>query len=297
MCSISLYFFALYLYLRLTSSQVTPFSASTIARNSMENIELNNLVMIASNRSVLNNRRKGLHSMIDDSNEKAVSANTGPGKGRLVRIAAEAVSLSGILNIPAQSHGMVILAHGIDAAVANPHQNLIALSEALNQLSLATLQVDLFSSDERAFDQRREYFRQNIDIMQQRIVGTAQWLTENPSTDNLSIGYFGIDEVGAAALIAAAQRPDIVAAVVAAGQHADIAQSYIQRVLAPTLLLAAEKESVTTAVNQQLFSSLQSEKQSESIHGVSALFESEQALNEVTRLVGEWFARWLVTIG
>lgn len=253
--------------------------------------------MIASNRIVLDNHRKGLHTMIDDSNEKAVSADTGPGKGRLVRIAAEAVSLSGILNIPANSHGIVILAHGIEAAAENSHQNLIALSEALNQLSLATLQVDLFSSDELAFDQRTEYFRQNIDIMQQRIVGTAQWFTENPSTDKLSIGYFGIDEVGAAALIAAAQRPDMVAAVVAAGRHANLAQSYIPRVLAPTLLLAAERDSITTAANQQFFSSLQSEKQSESIHGVSAIFESEHALNEVTHLVGEWFARWLVTIG
>ncbi len=235
--------------------------------------------------------------MIDDSNEKAVFADTGPGKGRLVRIAAEAVSLSGILNIPAQAHGLVILAHGIDAAVENPHQNIIALSDALNQLSLATLQVDLFSSDERALDQRTDYFRQNIDIMQQRIVGTAQWFTENPSTDSFAIGYFGIDEVGAAALIAATERPDMVAAVVAAGQHADLAQSVISRVLAPTLLLAAEKDTATATANQQLFSSLQSEKQSEHIPGVSTIFENEQALNELTRLVGEWFARWLVTIG
>jgi dienelactone hydrolase len=235
--------------------------------------------------------------MMDDTNEKAVSADTGSGKGRLVRIAAEAVSLSGILNIPAQAHGLVILAHGIDAAVENPHQNIIALSDALNQLSLATLQVDLFSSDERAFDQHTEYFRQNLDIMQQRIVGTAQWFTENPGTDTLSIGYFGIDEVGAAALIAAAERPDMVAAVVAAGQHADLAQSYISRVLAPTLLLAAEKDTTTIATNQQLFSSLQSEKQSERIPGASAIFESDQAFNEVTRIVGDWFARWLVTVG
>ncbi len=234
--------------------------------------------------------------MIDDSNEKAVSADTGSGKGRLVRIAAEAVSLTGILNIPDHAHGLVILAHGIDAAIQNPHQNIIALAESLNKLSLATLQVDLFSSDERALDQRTDYFRQNLDIMQQRLVGTAQWFLENPSTDNLSIGYFGIDEVGAAALIAAAERPDVVAAVVAAGQHANLAQSYIPRVLAPTLLLAAEKDSATTVVNQQLFSSLQSEKQSELIHGASAIFESEQVFNEVTRLVGEWFARWLVTI-
>lgn len=234
--------------------------------------------------------------MIDDSNEKPISADAGPGKGLLVRIAAEAVSLTGILNIPAQAHGLVIFAHGIDAAVQNPHQNIIALSDALNKLSLATVQVDLFSSDERAFDQRTEYFRQNLDIMQQRIVGTAQWFAENPSTNHLSFGYFGIDEVGAAALIAAAERPDMVAAVVAAGQHTDLAQSYIPRVLAPTLLLAAEKDTTTLTTNQQLFSALQSEKQSELIHGASAIFESEQTFNEVAQLVGSWFSRWLVTI-
>ncbi|GAC1483219.1 MAG: dienelactone hydrolase family protein [Ktedonobacteraceae bacterium] len=213
-----------------------------------------------------------------------------------MRISAEAVVLSGILNIPARSHGLVILAHGIDAAVQNPHQNIIALSDALNQHALATLQVDLFSSEERELDHGTAYFRQNITIMQQRLVGTAQWFTENPSTDKLSIGYFGVDEVGAAALMAAAERPDLVAALVAAGQHTDLAQAYIPRVLSPTLLLAAENDASTLNVNQQLSSSLQSEKQAEIVHGVASIFESELALNEVARLVCDWFARWLVTI-
>ncbi|GCE19796.1 dienelactone hydrolase family protein [Dictyobacter kobayashii] len=217
-------------------------------------------------------------------------------QGQLVRIGAEAVDLNGILHVPQDARGLIILAHGIEDSQKNPHQNVIALASAFQQHGLATLQVDLFSSDELALDERTAFFRQNIDIMQQRIVGTAEWFLENPSTDNLSIGYFGMNEVGAAAIAAAASRPDVVAAVVAVGDAGDFGLDYAPRVLAPTLLLAAEGDQEAVDHHRRLLEGLQAEKQLEIVPGEASLFENQHAFDEVARLVGGWFSHWLVPI-
>ncbi|GHO83515.1 dienelactone hydrolase family protein [Dictyobacter formicarum] len=217
-------------------------------------------------------------------------------QGQLVRIGAEAIGLNGILHIPQDARGLIILAHGIEDSQKNPHQNVVALASAFQQHGLATLQLDLFSSDELALDERTAFFRQNIDIMQQRIVGAAEWFLENPSTDNLSIGYFGMNEVGAAAIAAATTRPDIAAAVVAVGDSGDLGNEYAPRVLAPTLLLAAEGDKDAVEHNRRLLDLLTSEKKLEIVPGEAALFENQHGFDEVARLVGGWFAHWLVPI-
>lgn len=218
-------------------------------------------------------------------------------QAHLIHIGAEAVELHGIFHRPLEASGLVILAHGIEDQERNPHQNIITLAEAFHQHGLATIQVDLFSSDELALDERTAFFRQNIGIMHQRLVGTAEWFQENASTDNLSIGYFGMNEVGAAALAAAATRPDLAAAVVVAGNTYNLAQAYTARVWAPTLLLAAEQDQATIRSNNAVLEQLASkDKRQEIIAGESALFVNQHSLNEVIRLAGGWFVEWLVAI-
>ncbi|GLV58937.1 DeoR family transcriptional regulator [Dictyobacter sp. S3.2.2.5] len=228
----------------------------------------------------------------NDENYRAI-ANP---QGQLVRIGAEAVDLNGILHIPQDARGLIILAHGIEDSAENPHQNVIALASAFQQHGLATLQIDLFSSDELALDERTAYFRENIDIMQQRMVGAAEWFSENASTNTLSIGYFGMNEVGAAAIAAATSRPDIAAAVVAVGDTSGLGDEYAPRVLAPTLLLAAEGDKDAVEHHRHLLDLLTGEKKLEIVPGENALFENQRGFDEVARLVGGWFAQWLVPI-
>lgn len=223
-------------------------------------------------------------------------APTPDDQGRLVRIGAEAVMLNGILHIPEEARGLVIFGHGIESETEHPHQSVLTLARAFHQHGLATLVVDLFSSDEIALDERTSFFRQNIDIMQQRLVGTAEWFLENPSTENLSVGYFGLNEVGAAALAAAVERPDVVAAVVAAGSGITLARDYVPRVLAPTLLLAAEGDHAAVQANQELGNVLQARKSIEVIAGEDSLFASEHGFAEAVRLIGGWFTQWLIPI-
>jgi putative phosphoribosyl transferase len=215
--------------------------------------------------------------------------------GRLIQVSADVVRCDGLLHIPQEAHGLVMLPHGIHEDADASHQNALALASTFYNHGLATLLVDLFSSEEQRLDRETSFFRRNVDIMQQRIIGIANWLLDNEETQDLSIGYFGAGVMGAAVVIAAAQRPDVVNAVVSAGGDAVLSQANLEYVTAPTLLIAPEKDETAVKVNQEVLTKLKVEKQAEQVAGASSVFEDERATNEVTRLAGQWFARWLST--
>ncbi len=213
---------------------------------------------------------------------------------RSVRVAAGAVDLDGLLSVPAEAHGLVILAHGIES---DEHDSPFpSIAQAFNQRKLATLQVEMFTPDELELDRLTGYFAMNVDIMQQRFTHMADWLLQNAETENFSIGYFGTGACGAAALIAAAERPDNVRTVVAAGGTLALARKYLGNILAPVLLIAAGNDGSSVQANQEALAALKGQKAFETIAGASALFTDQRGIDEVIRLAGEWFTRWLVTI-
>lgn len=216
------------------------------------------------------------------------------GNPRPVRVVAGAVDLDGLLSVPANAHGLVILAHGIESDEYDAPFPSIA--QAFNQRRLATLQVEMFTPDEQELEVLTGYFAQNVDIMQQRFVHMADWLLQNAETENFSIGYFGTDACGAAALVAAAERPDNVRTVVAAGGTLALAREHLGDILAPVLLIAAGSDRNAVQANQDALAALKGQKEFETIAGVSALFANQRSIDEVIRLAGEWFTRWLVTI-
>src|SRR5579859_6153864 len=130
------------------------------------------------------------------------NANTLGSANHLIRVGAGAVTLDGVISIPANAHGLVILPRGFESDEFRAYLTTIALS--LNQQELATLQVEMFTPEEKNLEGMTDYFGQNTDIMQQRFIAMADWLLEYEETKNLSIGYFGAGPMGAAALIAAA---------------------------------------------------------------------------------------------
>ena len=135
--------------------------------------------------------------MLEESSGASENTN------HLIRVRAGAVTLVGVLNRPADAHGLVILPRGFESDQFHSYLTTIALS--LNQQELATLQVEMFTPEEKELEAMSSYFAQNTDIMQQRFIGMADWLLENEETSNFSIGYFGAGPIGAAALIAAAE--------------------------------------------------------------------------------------------
>ena len=113
---------------------------------------------------------------------------------------------------------------------------------------------------------------------------------------HLAVGYFGAGATGAAVLIAAAERPDVVAAVVSAGGSLNLAQDYLPRVLAPTLLIAAQQDAQAVTQSQNVLAQLTKEKQFEQVEGGKSLFETKDSVTKVAQFASAWFNKYLVTI-
>lgn len=219
-------------------------------------------------------------------------------QARQVQVAAGALLLVGNLSLPENARGMVLLAQGsrnLEDDSAFPD-----IAGVLYEAGLATLIVHLLTGDEETLDQETQYFRFNVSILHQRIMHIAEWLLWNEETQNLSIGYFGNGPTGAAALIAAAERPDLVHAIVATNARTDLAESYLARVLAPTYLIAGENDTSAVRMNLQALAQIPAKIEGynkiELIAGATGLYETPYLVQKVARLTCEWFGRHLEPI-
>ena len=135
--------------------------------------------------------------------------------------------------------------------------------------------------------------RFDIDLHAERLVDTTDWLTQFPDTKHLRIGYFGASTGAAAALAAAAVRPDAVRAIVSRGGRPDLAGAALTSVQAPTLLIVGEHDDQVVQLNRQALTQLRCEKRLVIVPGATHLFEEPGALDEVARLARDWFQRHL----
>jgi putative phosphoribosyl transferase len=207
-----------------------------------------------------------------------------------VRVAAGYVTLEGNLTLPEGAQGIVLFAHGSGSGRHSPRNRHVA--RLLNEGKLATLLVDLLTSDEEAIDLQTAHLRFDIDLLAERLIGATDWLAEQPETRDLPVGYFGASTGAGAALVAAAMRPQAVGAIVSRGGRPDLAGSEaLARVLAPTLLIVGGNDVPVIALNQAAYAQLRCEKQLVIVPGATHLFEEPGALDEVARLARDWFKR------
>ena len=220
----------------------------------------------------------------------------GRGQDRLVGVRVSAsVTLEGNLPIPDGARGIVLFAHGSGSSRHSPRNRYVA--QELQVAGLATLLIDLLTPEEEAVDLWTGQIRFDIGRLAQRLVGATDWLKENAETRALRIGYFGASTGGGAALVAAAERPDAVGAVVSRGGRPDLAGPALRRVRAPTLLIVGGNDLPVIEFNQAALAELRTEKQIEIVPGASHLFEESGALEEVAQAAREWFTRYLAPSG
>jgi pimeloyl-ACP methyl ester carboxylesterase len=153
--------------------------------------------------------------------------------------------------------------------------------------------IDLLTVDEELVDMRTAQLRFDIELLAERLVDATNWLTQFPDTKDLRVGYFGASTGAAAALVAAAVRPDGVGAVVSRGGRPDLAGAALPHVRAPTLLIVGENDDQVLQLNRQALAQLRCEKRLMIVPGASHLFEEPGALDEVARLARDWFRRHL----
>lgn len=197
------------------------------------------------------------------------------------------ITLEADLCLPAASRGIVLFAHGSGSSRFSPRNRQVA--ESLNEAKLATLLVDLLTSDEEAVDERTRELRFDIDMLADRLVGLTDWLCDYEPAAGLRIGYFGASTGAGAALVAAAQRPDAVHAVVSRGGRPDLAGPALERVRAPTLLIVGGNDGPVIDMNWQALAVLHGEKRLSLVPGATHLFEEPEALGAVSKLARDWF--------
>ena len=191
--------------------------------------------------------------------------------------------LEGLLSIPEDAIGLVIFAHGSGSSRLSPRNTRVARD--LNARGLATLLFDLLTDDEAA--DRANVF--DIPLLGTRVAEAVRWARDNEDTAALSIGLFGSSTGAAAALVAAAQAPDEVAAVVSRGGRPDLAGDDLPSVRAPTLLIVGGADYGVIELNEQAFDLLGCEKRLEIVPHATHLFEEPGTLDEVVELAGRWF--------
>ncbi|WP_394829648.1 dienelactone hydrolase family protein [Pendulispora albinea] len=211
----------------------------------------------------------------------------------LVSIRAGDVRLEGELASSRTGRGLVIFAHGSGSSRHSPRNRFVA--QALRtQGRVATLLFDLLSAGEGELDARTGHLRFDIDLLAERLVAVTDWALARRPADATHIGYFGASTGAAAALVAAAARPDRVAAVVSRGGRPDLARGSLERVHAPTLLIVGGEDPTVAELNRDAMKYLHAETRLDIIDRASHLFEEPGALDEAARRAAGWFQRFFV---
>ena len=209
----------------------------------------------------------------------------------LVHITAGSIRLEGNLEIPDRANGIVVFAHGSGSSRHSPRNRFVA--EELQRRGLATLLMDLLTTDEEAIDMHTRHLRFDIGLLANRLRQTANWLEHQADTRGLKLGFFGASTGAAAALVAASELGERTAAVVSRGGRPDLAGAALEHVTAPTLLVVGGEDVPVISLNRQAYARLQCEKRLEIIPGATHLFEEPGTLEEAAKLAADWFAQFL----
>jgi putative phosphoribosyl transferase len=210
---------------------------------------------------------------------------------RTVTVPAGVVTLEGTLGVPPGAGGVVLFAHGSGSSRFSRRNRFVA--RVLRDAGLGTLLLDLLSGEEEEVDEVTRQLRFDIEMLAERLVASIDWLDQQLSTRGLPIGLFGASTGGGAALVAAAERPERVAAVVSRGGRPDLAGNALSQVQAPTLLLVGERDDVVFGLNESAKAKMHAAARLMVIPGATHLFEEPGALEQVAAAARDWFVVYL----
>lgn len=204
------------------------------------------------------------------------------------------VELSADLRLPPNAGGLVVFVHGSGSGRSSPRNRYVA--ESLASRGLGSLLFDLLTEPEQRLDNLTGQLRFDIALLARRLVGVIDWVGRDRALRSLRIGLFGASTGAAAALQAAAERADVVHAVVSRGGRTDLAGAALTQVRAPTLQIVGAQDPVVLELNRRSSHALRCEQQLAIVAGATHLFEEQGALEEVARLAGDWFENYLCDV-
>lgn len=199
--------------------------------------------------------------------------------------------LAADLLFPEEATGLVVFVHGSGSSRSSPRNRQVA--RYFSDRGLATLLFDLLTEDEYEVDRITRELRFDIPLLTRRLLGVIDWLGTRAELQRLRLGLFGASTGAAAALLAAAERPERVSVVVSRGGRTDLAGPALEQVKAPTLQIVGGDDPVVLDLNREVGRQLRCEHRLAVVPGATHLFEEPGMLEEVCRLAGDWFLRHL----
>ena len=203
-----------------------------------------------------------------------------------VRVPAESAFVEGDLRVPPDTTGLVIFAHGSGSSRFSSRNRHVA--EYLEEHGFATLLLDLLTKEEDEVDQRTTEYRFDIERLAGRMVASIEWAAGRPDLASLPICCFGASTGAAGALVAAAECPDRVRAVISRGGRPDLAGGALPLVQAPTLLIVGSRDQPVIDLNREAQLRMRAPVRLEIVPGATHLFAEPGALDDVCRLAAAW---------
>ncbi|MBS1791741.1 MAG: dienelactone hydrolase family protein [Acidobacteria bacterium] len=213
------------------------------------------------------------------------------GSSQKVIIQANSHALAGELEIPAAATGLVLFAHGSGSSRHSPRNQYVA--RIIREAGVGTLLLDLLTPEEERIDQLTRHLRFDIPLLARRLMAATAWVSGQPETRHLRVGYFGASTGAGAALIAAAKLGSEIGAIVSRGGRPDLAGEDLPNVTAPTLLIVGGLDDLVIEFNKEALARLQCVKELKIVPGATHLFEEPGTLEEVAHLAADWFGRYL----
>ena len=199
--------------------------------------------------------------------------------------------IKGNLTIISNARGLVVFAHGSGSSRFSTRNQFVA--RILNEGNLSTLLFDLLTEKEDEIDQVTRQIRFDIPLLTERLVTVTQWINAHKKTADLTLGYFGSSTGAAAALMAAAQLPQDIVAVVSRGGRPDLAADYLSKVQAATLLIVGGLDYDVIKLNENAYAQLNCTKELYIVPGATHLFEEPGTLEHVANVALDWFGKYL----
>lgn len=210
---------------------------------------------------------------------------------RPVRIDVTGASLNGDVTVPDGAQGLVVFVHGSGSSRFSQRNRAVA--ECLLHAQLGTLLLDLLTEPEERTDAVTAEFRFDIPLLADRTTSVVDWIGVSPALRSLPLGLFGASTGAAAALMAAADRGQLVRAVVSRGGRPDLAGPALDKVIAPTLLIVGGRDDAVLDLNREAYDRLQGVRELEIVEDATHLFEEPGALDKVGHLAAAWFLEYL----
>ncbi len=205
----------------------------------------------------------------------------------LLELEIPPLELGAFLGLPPEPRGLVVFAHGSGSSRFSPRNGYVA--RELREAGFATLLFDLLTAEE-SLDRARVF---DITLLAERLLAALDWAGQRPELASLPVGLFGASTGAAAALVAAAEEPERVQAVVSRGGRPDLAGPALPRVRAPTLLIVGGEDALVLDLNRSAMRRMAATVELAVVPGAGHLFEEPGALERVVELARDWFERWL----